>query len=131
LGLAAGCGQPPAPASSPISYYKKKTRVYKGSSAMPQSTRKRLNSAAYCASPEQRLSAEQKGKFWVRAKFAFLPISPKNLNASKQQGGKLGKNKDYRQTTALFILLLQFYNFFPKFVNYTSLVNFKKIEYAM
>jgi hypothetical protein len=32
------------------------------------------------------LERQQKGKFWVRAKFAFLPNSPKNLNASKEQG---------------------------------------------
>ncbi|MDO8489517.1 MAG: hypothetical protein Q7S42_05350, partial [Candidatus Omnitrophota bacterium] len=34
------------PASSPTSYYKQKTKVFKGSSAMPQSTRKRLRGVA-------------------------------------------------------------------------------------
>jgi len=43
---------------------------------MPQSTRKRLRGAAYCASPEQCLSSA--GKILVRAKFCpktrYFPI---------------------------------------------------------
>jgi hypothetical protein len=79
-----GCGRvgaAAAPASSPASFYKQKTKVYKGSSAMPQSTRKKLRGAAYYASPEQRLRSA--GKILVRAKFCQRnPIFQRGRNYS-------------------------------------------------
>jgi hypothetical protein len=52
---------------------------------MPQSTQKNYRCGILRLS-RTTLECQQKGKFWVRAKFAFLHKLPKNLNASKKQG---------------------------------------------
>jgi len=67
VGAAAGWGQPQPPASSPISYYKKKIKVYKGSSAMPQSTKKLCGAALLRLS---QITLEKHRQNLVRANFA-------------------------------------------------------------
>ncbi len=90
VGAAAGWGQPQPQRPHLQVITSKKTKVYKDSSAMPQSTRKRLYGATYCASPEQRLSASKKANFGGGKIYLFAKL-PKNLNASKEQGKNLRK----------------------------------------
>jgi hypothetical protein len=66
-------GAAAAAASSPTHYYKQKTKVYKGSSAMPQSTSKKIRGAALLRLSRLTLEKRgQKGKFFRRRKFALL-----------------------------------------------------------
>jgi hypothetical protein len=59
VGAAAGCGRPQPQRPHINKSLQEKTKVFKTSSpAMPQSTRKKLLGAVYCASPKQRLSAK-------------------------------------------------------------------------
>jgi hypothetical protein len=52
---------------------------------MPQSTQKRLYGAAYCVSPEQRLSVSKKANFGA-GKICLFPIPPKKLKCFKRAG---------------------------------------------
>jgi hypothetical protein len=86
-------GAAAAPASSPTSYYKQKTKVYKGSSAMPQLTQKKTTRCGML-----RLSRTMLEKRWQKANFGAGKIclcAQRNTKIKRYQRAEIGLKRAY------------------------------------
>jgi hypothetical protein len=76
-----------------------KNKIFRGSSAMPQSIQKEYRGAAYCASPDQHFKAKPLGRAWCGHAHPTTTLRRENLGAFtlQRRGLNFAASKNKKQ----------------------------------